>query len=83
MIDNRRKLQGTVVSDKMEKSVVVRVDRQFKHPQVKKFITRWKKYMAHDENNECGIGDTVQIVESAPMSKRKRWTVTKVIEKAK
>lgn len=82
MESNRRKMIGTVVSNKMDKSVVVRVDRQYRHPVFKKFITRWKKYMAHDEENTCQIGDNVQIEESRPMSKQKKWTVTKILQRA-
>lgn len=82
MDSNRRKLIGVVVSGKMDKTVVVRVDRQFKHPVFKKFITRWKKYMAHDEENTCKIGDTVQIEESRPLSARKKWAVKKILQRA-
>lgn len=82
MIGNRRKLTGTVVSNKMDKSVVVRVERQYRHAVFKKFITRWKKYMAHDETNTCQVGDVVQILETKPMSARKRWAVLKVVHRA-
>jgi small subunit ribosomal protein S17 len=71
----RRVLQGTVVSDKMEKTVVVRVDRRVSHPIYKKTIQKSKKYSAHDEESRFKIGDAVQIIESAPISKTKRWKV--------
>ncbi|WP_339852234.1 30S ribosomal protein S17 [uncultured Nisaea sp.] len=71
----RRILQGTVVSDKGEKSIVVRVERRVMHPIYKKFIKRSKKFAAHDEQNQYKIGDIVRIQECAPISKRKNWTV--------
>ena len=71
----RRVLTGRVVSDKMEKTVTVSVDRRVMHPLYKKFIRRSKKYAAHDEHNICKVGDTVRIVECPPISKRKTWTV--------
>ncbi len=71
----KRVMQGVVVSDKMEKTVVVNVERRFKHPLYKKYIKRSKKYVAHDEANGSKIGDTVQIQECRPISKRKRWEV--------
>ncbi|BAT19036.1 MULTISPECIES: 30S ribosomal protein S17 [Asaia] len=71
----RRVLTGRVTSDKMDKTVTVLVDRRIMHPLYKKFIRRSKKYAAHDELNECKIGDTVRIEECAPISKRKTWTV--------
>ncbi len=71
----RRVLQGTVVSDKMEKTVVVQVDRRMSHPIYKKTIQRSKKYAAHDEEGRFKMGDVVQIIESAPISKTKRWKV--------
>lgn len=71
----RRVLQGTVVSDKMEKTVVVRVDRRMSHPIYKKTISKSKKYSAHDEEGRFKVGDAVQIIESAPISKTKRWKV--------
>jgi len=74
---------GRVVSNSMEKSVVVTVDRLVKHPLYGKTIRRTSKFMAHDENNECRVGDQVRIAESRPLSKRKRWIVTDIIEKAK
>jgi small subunit ribosomal protein S17 len=71
----KRIMQGVVVSDKMDKSVVVNVERRTQHPLYKKFIRRSKKYVAHDENNACKEGDVVQIQECRPISKRKNWEV--------
>ncbi|GAA3666163.1 MULTISPECIES: 30S ribosomal protein S17 [Acetobacter] len=71
----RRVLTGRVTSDKMDKTVTVLVDRRVMHPMYKKFIRRSKKYAAHDEENICKIGDSVRIVECAPISRRKTWTV--------
>jgi len=71
----KRILQGVVVSDKQEKTVVVRVERQVMHPVYKKFIKRSKKYAAHDENNQYKVGDLVRIIETKPISKNKCWSV--------
>lgn len=71
----RRVLTGKVVSDKMDKTVTVLVERRLMHPVYKKFIKRSKKFLAHDETNACKVGDQVSIVEAAPLSKRKRWQV--------
>jgi len=71
----RRVLQGTVVSDKCDKTVIVLVERRVMHPVYKKFIRQSKKYAAHDEGNAFKVGDSVQIIECRPLSKRKRWTV--------
>ena len=80
----RRKTRtGTVVSDKMDKTVVVAVERRYAHPLYGKQVTRTKKYHAHDENNDYRIGDVVRIVETRPLSKLKRWRVAEVIERAK
>ncbi len=79
---NRRTRIGVVVSDKMDKTVVVRVDRIVKHKIYKKFIKRKVNCKAHDENNSCGVGDKVLIVETRPLSKDKRWRVREVLEKA-
>ena len=79
----RRERIGRVVSDKMEKSITIAVDRQVKHPIYGKFITKTTKYMAHDENNEAGIGDTVRIMSTRPLSKRKTWRLVEIVEKAK
>ena len=78
----RKVLQGVVVSDKMQKTVVVRVDRRFPHPLYKKIIVRSKKYMAHDEHNECRIGDVVEIMETRPLSRHKRWRVVRILRRA-
>ena len=81
---NERKVrEGIVVSDKMDKTIVVAIKDKAKHPLYKKTINKTKKLKAHDENNECGIGDTVRIVETRPLSKDKRWRVLEIIEKAK
>ena len=74
--------EGVVVSDKMNKSVVVEVTRTKKHPRYGKYIKCAKKYLAHDEENACGAGDRVSIVETRPLSKLKRWRVQNIIEKA-
>lgn len=81
---NLRKVRiGKVVSDKMDKSIVVSVERKVKHPMYGKFVKKTSRFMAHDENNECGIGDTVRIMETRPLSKSKRWRLVEIIEKAK
>ena len=80
----RRKVRtGTVVSDKMDNTVVVVVERRYAHPLYGKQVTRSKKYHAHDENNEYHVGDTVRITETRPLSKQKRWRVSGLVEKAK
>ncbi len=79
----RKEFIGTVVSDKMDKTVVVMVETLVKHPLYGKYIKRRKKFMAHDENNECKIGDKVLIEETRPLSKRKRWRVKQILERAK
>jgi len=80
----RRKVRvGVVVSDKMDKTITVMVTRRMKHPKYGKFITRHKKYMAHDERNEAHIGDTVRIMETRPFSRHKRWRLVEIIERAK
>lgn len=79
----RRKLQqGTVVSNKMDKTVVVAVIRQIKHPIYGKFVQRTKKFVAHDKDNSCQVGDTVQIRECRPLSKTKNWQVVELVERA-
>ncbi|MCP4670393.1 MAG: 30S ribosomal protein S17 [Desulfobacula sp.] len=79
---NKKELLGLIVSDKMDKSVVVQVERFIQHKVYKKFIKRYKKYYAHDENNECNIGDTVKIAETRPLSKLKRFRVCEIVKKA-
>lgn len=75
--------RGIVVSDKMDKTIVVRVERQFKHPLYKKIVRKHKKFKAHDENNECNVGDIVMIQESRPISKDKKWILSQIIERSK
>ena len=77
-----RTLQGRVISDKMEKSITVLIERRVKHPMYGKFITRSTKLKAHDETNQCNAGDVVTIRECAPISKSKNWTLVDVITKA-
>lgn len=79
----RKERIGIVTSVKMDKSVVVSVEAREKHPMYGKFIKKTKKFMAHDEKNECGMGDTVKIMETRPMSKLKRWRLVEILEKAK
>ena len=79
----RKERVGIVVSDKMDKTVVVAVRENRKHPLYKKTITRTTRFKAHDENNECNIGDTVKIMETRPLSKTKRWRLVQIIERAK
>jgi small subunit ribosomal protein S17 len=83
MSDKIRTQTGRVVSDKMDKSIVVAIERFVKHPIYGKFVKRTTKVHAHDENNECGQGDLVEIKECRPLSKTKSWTLVKVVEKAK
>jgi small subunit ribosomal protein S17 len=79
----RKERIGVVVSDKMEKSIVVVVSRKVKHPKYGKFVKKTSKFMAHDEENTCNIGDTVKIMETRPMSKDKNWRLVEIIERAK
>jgi small subunit ribosomal protein S17 len=81
-VKNQRKLVGRVVSNKMQKTVVVEVERLVMHPLYHKYLRRRSRFMAHDEKNECKVGDRVQIKETRPMSKLKRWRVTSVVERA-
>lgn len=76
-------LSGMVISDAPEKTVIVNVERKIQHPRYKKMVRKSKKFMAHDENNSCGVGDTVRIIESRPLSARKRWRVLEITQKAK
>jgi small subunit ribosomal protein S17 len=78
----KRQVIGTVVSDKMDKTIVVMVERLVKHRLYHKYIRRRAKFAAHDENNTCGIGDKVLITETRPLSKTKRWRVSKIVQKA-
>jgi small subunit ribosomal protein S17 len=77
----RKQRVGEVVSNKMTKTIVVRVERRFPHPQYKKIVTSYKKFYAHDEKSEAKPGDTVRIEESRPLSKLKRWTLVEVVER--
>ena len=79
----RKQRQGVVVSNKMDKTIVVLAKFKEKHPIYGKFVTKSKKYHAHDENNECNIGDTVLIMETRPLSKTKRWRLVNIVERAK
>jgi len=79
----RKTMIGQVVSDKMDKTIVVAVKDSYQHPLYKKTMKRTYKLKAHDENNECGIGDTVEVMETRPLSKDKRWRLVQIIEKAK
>ncbi len=79
----RKERIGIVTGTKMNKSIVVSVEAREKHPMYGKFIKKTKKFMAHDEKNECGVGDTVKIMETRPLSKLKRWRMVEIIEKAK
>jgi small subunit ribosomal protein S17 len=78
----KKVLKGVVVGDKMDKTVRVEMTRRFRHPVYKKFVTSKKTFLAHDEGNQCGVGDKVLIVESKPLSRLKRWRVKSIIEKA-
>jgi len=80
--ERRKRLTGRVVSDKMDKTVVVRVDRLMRHPRYGKVLRRAQKYKAHDEQNTCRVGDLVRIVESRPQSREKRWQVEEVLKRA-
>ena len=79
----RKTRTGIVVSDKMDKTIVVKLTTHVQHPLYKKFIQKTTKIKAHDENNECGVGDTVRVMETRPLSKDKHWRLVEVIEKAK
>jgi small subunit ribosomal protein S17 len=80
-VAKKKKMIGTVVSNKMQKTVVVEVEKFLKHKKYKKYVKRKKRYKAHDERNECQIGDKVLIVESRPISKEKRWIVKQILER--
>ena len=79
----RKTRTGKVVSDKMDKTIVVAVEDHVKHPLYKKIVNRTYKLKAHDENNECKVGDTVKVMETRPLSKDKRWRLVEIMEKAK
>jgi len=80
---NRRSLTGRVLSDKMDKTVVVATETLVRHPLYGRTLKRTTRFKAHDEANSCGVGDTVEIVECRPMSREKRWRVSRIVEKAK
>ena len=80
---NRKTRTGVVVSDKMDKTIVVEIRTRVKHPLYGKIMNRTKKLKAHDEENACGVGDRVMVMETRPLSKDKRWRLTQIIEKAK
>jgi len=80
---NKKQIVGVVSSNKMDKSITVSVERKLKHPIYGKFVKKTKKFMAHDEKNECNEGDLVRIVESRPLSRVKRWSLVEIVEKAK
>lgn len=81
MIESRRMLTGVVTSDKMEQTVVVRVERSYRHPLYGKVVRSHRKYVAHDADNDCRVGDTVSIRESRPLSKTKRWVVEQILNR--
>ena len=82
-MNNRRRMTGVVTSNKMQKSITISIDRKVKHPKYGKFMHKTTKYMAHDEKNECNIGDLVKIMETRPLSKNKSWRLVEIIERAK
>lgn len=79
----RKERVGVVTSDKMDKSIVVSVERKVKHPKYGKFVKKTTKFVAHDEKNDCNIGDTVKIMETRPLSKTKNWRLVEIVERAK
>ena len=81
--NNRKERKGVVVSDKMDKTITVAVERRTQHPEYKRVIKKTKKYKAHDEENACSEGDKVRIMETRPLSKTKRWRLIEILEKAK
>jgi len=83
MANQRQEKLGIVTSNKMQKTVVVTVERQFSHPLYKRVVRRSKNFMAHDEKNQCQVGDTVRIVETRPLSARKRWRVLEIVARTK
>jgi small subunit ribosomal protein S17 len=81
--NERKERIGVVTSNKMDKSITVQIERRVKHPIYGKFVKKTSRFMAHDENNECNIGDTVRISETRPLSKNKCWRLVQIIERAK
>ena len=80
---NRKQIVGLVTSTKMDKTITVSVERKLRHPIYGKFVKKTKKFLAHDPKNDCNEGDTVRIIESRPLSKRKRWKLIEILERAK
>jgi small subunit ribosomal protein S17 len=80
---NKRTIKGVVISDKMDKTIVIRAERLVKHPVFHKYLRKHMKYKAHDEQNQCKVGDMVLIIEARPLSKEKRWRMLEILEKAK
>jgi small subunit ribosomal protein S17 len=80
---SRKEIVGKVLKNKMEKSIIVSVERKVQHPMYGKFLKKTSTFMAHDEKNECNVGDIVQLMETRPLSKNKRWRLVQIIEKAK
>ena len=80
---SRKEITGKVLKNKMDKSITVSVERKVQHPMYGKFVKKTSTFMAHDEKNECSVGDIVQIMETRPLSKNKRWRLVQIIEKAK
>ena len=83
METNKKQIVGVVTSNKMDKSISVKVERRIKHPIYGKYVRKTKKFLAHDEKNECNEGDTVRIVESRPLSRRKRWSLIEIVDRVK
>jgi len=83
MENNKRQITGVVTSNSMDKTIAVKVERRLKHPIYGKFVRKSKKFLAHDETNDCNVGALVRIQESRPLSRRKRWTLLEVVERAK
>lgn len=83
MLKKRKEFVGQVVSDKMDKTVVVAIDRMVRDPRYKKFLKRTTRFKAHDEKNECHVGDRVKLIETRPLSAEKRWVVLEILERAK
>ena len=79
----RKEIVGKVLRNKMDKSIVIGVERKVKHPMYGKFVKKTSTFMAHDEKNECNVGDIVQVMETRPLSKNKRWRLVQILEKAK
>jgi small subunit ribosomal protein S17 len=79
----RKEIVGKVLKNKMDKSIVIGVERKVKHPKYGKFVKKTSTFMAHDEKNECNVGDIVQVMETRPLSKSKRWRLVQIVEKAK